>query len=480
MAIAMKKVEPGKSLIFGGNIDLITSLGKILSDVGYNAEAFTSSDEALAAIKMQKFDVILMDVEMPERDGGALLYEALKADPNVGCIIITGRREDSHTQISAEVLRMGAFDYILKPFAADELLMKISRVLEVRRLRRSEDLYRSIFEDAPEGIYLMTPEERYITANGALAGILGYDSPHEMIASLADRSRQLYAEPDRRVKLMRVLRRRDVFSGFESYAYRKDGSRICILESIRAVRDKDGKLLYYRGKIEDISARKKAEEALLESEKHMRLWAERNEKNKDLFLDIIDDISESYHMIEELFTNFVISIVRALEERRPWMRGHSQRVATYSMKIAREMGLSGEEMRKLRIAAFLHDIGEFVKYDYPLDKPALTKKEFEMIKRHPVLGETALKRIKELRDITPIIRHHHERMDGTGYPDGLKGEEIPVGARILHLADSFDSMTAPRPYRHPAPGKEYAFLEFRKNTNTQFDPKVAEVALKVL
>jgi PAS domain S-box-containing protein/putative nucleotidyltransferase with HDIG domain len=480
MAIAMKKVEPGRSLIFGGNIDLITSLGKILSDVGYNAEAFTSSDEALAAIKMQKFDVILMDVEMPERDGGALLHEALKADPNVGCIIITGRREDSHTQISAEVLRMGAFDYILKPFAADELLMKISRVLEVRRLRRSEDLYRSIFEDAPEGIYLMTPEERYITANGALAGILGYDSPHEMIASLADRSRQLYAEPDRRVKLMRVLRRRDVFSGFESYAYRKDGSRICILESIRAVRDKDGKLLYYRGKIEDISARKKAEEALLESEKHMRLWAERNEKNKDLFLDIIDDISESYHMIEELFTNFVISIVRALEERRPWMRGHSQRVATYSMKIAREMGLSGEEMRKLRIAAFLHDIGEFVKYDYPLDKPALTKKEFEMIKRHPVLGETALKRIKELRDITPIIRHHHERMDGTGYPDGLKGEEIPVGARILHLADSFDSMTAPRPYRHPAPGKEYAFLEFRKNTNTQFDPKVAEVALKVL
>ncbi len=476
----MKETESGRILILGGDIDFITSLGKILSDVGHSAETFTSSEEALVAITMCEFDVILVDVEMPENDGGAWLQGALTADPHIGSIIITGRREDSRAKIFAEVLRMGAFDYIVRPFAVDELLMKISRVLEVRRLRKSEDLYRSIFEDAPEGIYLMTPEERYITANGALADILGYDSPHELITRLADTGHRFYAEPDRHAKLMCVLHRRDAFSGFESFAYRKDGSRICISESIRAIRDKGGKLLYYRGKIEDISARKNAEEALLESERHLRLWAERGEKNKDLFLDIIDDISESYHMLEELFTKFVISIVRALEERRPWMRGHSRRVAAYSLKIAKEMGLSGEEMRKLRIAALLHDIGKFVRYDYPLDKPALTKEEFEMIKKHPVLGETALKRIKELRDITPIIRHHHERMDGKGYPDGLKGDEIPVGAKILHLADSFDSMTAPRPYRQPAPGKEYAFLEFRKYTNTQFDPKVAEVALRVL
>jgi len=108
-------------------------------------------------------------------------------------------------------------------------------------------------------------------------------------------------------------------------------------------------------------------------------------------------------------------------------------------------------------SAFLHDIGEFVRYDYPLDKPALTKEEFEIVKKHPVLGAMALKKIKELRDITPIIRHHHERMDGKGYPDRLKGEEIPVGARIFHLADSFDSMTAPRPYRQPAPGRSMPF-----------------------
>jgi PAS domain S-box-containing protein/putative nucleotidyltransferase with HDIG domain len=476
----MKKVEPGRILIFGGNMDFIISLGKILSDVGYGTETFTSSEEALAAMKMHEFDVIIVDVEVSEKDGGKFLRKALATDPHIGSIVIAGHKDERRSQIAAEVPRMGAFDYVLRPFAADELLMKISRALEVRRLRKSENLYRSIFEDAPEGIYLMTPEERYITANDALADILGYDSTNDLMTSLADPGRQFYAEPERHMKLMRIMHKRDMFSGFESFAYRKDGSKICISESVSAIRDKDGKLLYFRGKIEDISARKKAEEALLDSERNLRLWAERGERNKDVFLDIIDDISESYYMLEDLFTNFVISIVRALEERRPWMRGHSQRVAAYSMKIAKEMGLSGEEMRKLRIAAFLHDIGEFVRYDYPLDKPTLTKKEFELIKKHPVMGETALKRIKELRDIVPIIRHHHERMDGQGYPDGLKGEEIPMGARILHLADSFDSMTAPRPYRQPPPGKEYAFLEFKRNTNTQFDPKVAEVALKVL
>jgi len=91
---------------------------------------------------------------------------------------------------------MGAFDYIRRPFAAEEFLMKISRALQVRRLRKSEDLYRCIFEDAPEGIYLLTPEERYVVVNGALAGMLGYNSPHDLIRGLSDPDHELYAEPE--------------------------------------------------------------------------------------------------------------------------------------------------------------------------------------------------------------------------------------------------------------------------------------------
>lgn len=98
---------------------------------------------------------------------------------------------------------------------------------------------------------------------------------------------------------------------------------------------------------------------------------------------------------------------------------------------------------------------------------------------HPVKGEEILRPIKQLREILPIIRHHHERIDGKGYPDGLKGEEIPLCARILHVADSFDAMTADRPYR-PAPGIEYAISELKKYSGTQFDPEVVEAFLSAL
>jgi PAS domain S-box-containing protein/putative nucleotidyltransferase with HDIG domain len=342
------------------------------------------------------------------------------------------------------------------------------------------NMFRSIFENSVEGIYLISPENRFITANPALAHILGYESPEELITNITNIGEQWYVQPGRHEIFLRLIQKIDAISGFESQVYRKDGSMIWISENVCVSRDTEGKVLYYRGSVNDITLRKREEEAIRESEKNLRIWADKAEQDKYIFLDIIDEIHASYKSLEDLFMGFVRTIVYALEERRPWMKGHSERVAAYSMKIANEMGLGEAEKKKLRLAALLHDIGEFFTLDYMIEKPRLTDSDLHLIRRHPVLGEIILKRIKQLHDIIPLIRHHHERVDGTGYPDGLKGEEIPIGARILHLADSFDSMTVERPYRNPAPGKEYAFLEFKKGNNTQFDPQVAEVALKVL
>jgi putative nucleotidyltransferase with HDIG domain len=155
-------------------------------------------------------------------------------------------------------------------------------------------------------------------------------------------------------------------------------------------------------------------------------------------------------------------------------------VAKYAEQIAREMGIEEDEIKNIRLAGLLHDIGKIGTYDYLLDKAAsLTEKEFEIVKNHPEQGVTILRDIKKLKKIIPLIRHHHERINGRGYPNGLKGEEIPLGARILHVADSYDSMTSDRPYR-PAPGKEYAISELKKHKGTQFDPEVVDAFLKVL
>lgn len=187
-----------------------------------------------------------------------------------------------------------------------------------------------------------------------------------------------------------------------------------------------------------------------------------------------------YEELQQLLINTITSLASAIDAKSPWTRGHSERVTKYAVQIAKELGLEEAELERIRLAGLLHDVGKIGTYDILLDKPErLTDKEFALVKKHPEKGVEILQPIKQLNGVIPAILHHHERYDGKGYPEGLKEEEIPLCARILCVADSFDSMTADRPYR-PAPGKEYAISEFKRCSGTQFDPKVVEAFLKVL
>ncbi len=187
-----------------------------------------------------------------------------------------------------------------------------------------------------------------------------------------------------------------------------------------------------------------------------------------------------YEELRQLLINTITSLASAIDAKSPWTQGHSERVTRYAVEIGREMGLSGEDLERLRLSGLLHDVGKIGTYDVLLDKPGkLTAEEFEFVKKHPRKGAEILAPIKQLHDVIPAILHHHEAYDGRGYPDGLSGEEIPIQARILCVADSFDSMTADRPYR-PSPGVEFAISEFKRCSGTQFDPRVVEAALRVL
>ena len=144
------------------------------------------------------------------------------------------------------------------------------------------------------------------------------------------------------------------------------------------------------------------------------------------------------------------------------------------------MRLDNDVTGNLRIAALLHDIGKIGTYDVILDSPQrLSSEEIGLINLHPVKGEMILKPIKQLQHLLPIIRHHHERVDGQGYPDGLKGDEIPLLSRIICVADSFDSMTSDRPYRS-AGTIEYALSELKSCSNSQFDSTLVEAFIRVL
>lgn len=188
--------------------------------------------------------------------------------------------------------------------------------------------------------------------------------------------------------------------------------------------------------------------------------------------------SEHAKFAEEVYPDVLVeslrAIISALEEKDSYTHGHSIRVAEYAVIIAQEVGLSEIEVREVELSALFHDIGKIGIPDAVLVKPArLTRAEFEIMKSHPCRSARILEKISHLRNLIPGIKYHHERFDGLGYPDGLRGGEIPLYARIILIADTYDAMTSTRPYRL-ALDKEIAFTELRSCAGTQFDPILVE------
>ncbi len=184
--------------------------------------------------------------------------------------------------------------------------------------------------------------------------------------------------------------------------------------------------------------------------------------------------------METMSLQLMQTLSMTIEAKDEYTRGHSHRVAEYSALIAKELGWSQKEVTNLRNAAHLHDIGKIGIPDTILNKPTkLTEEEYAVIKEHTVIGAEILKNIRLIDHVTAIARSHHERYDGTGYPDGLKGEEIPLPARIIAVADSYDAMQSRRIYRNPL-GTEVIYNEILNNRGTQFDPEIADVFLKLL
>lgn len=172
----------------------------------------------------------------------------------------------------------------------------------------------------------------------------------------------------------------------------------------------------------------------------------------------------------EAYDSTVRSVARAIETKDPYTRGHAERVSRLSEMIARERGIVGEELRLIRYAALLHDVGKLGVSTRVLQKSGkLTVDEYEHMKLHPTQGAEILRDVEWLRPALVVPLHHHERVDGKGYPDGLRGEEIPLFARLVTVADAFDSMTSTRTYRK-ALSIEAALAEIHRCTGTQFDP----------
>jgi putative two-component system response regulator len=169
-------------------------------------------------------------------------------------------------------------------------------------------------------------------------------------------------------------------------------------------------------------------------------------------LSRVQSILQLKSYIDNQAESVVLSLARSLEAKDPGTEGHSERLVVYVMQFAESLGMTEDDIGVLRLASLVHDIGKVAVPDSILFKPArLTEGEMAIMRQHPIVGESICAPLKSFREALPAIRHHHERIDGSGYPDGLVGQQIPLGARILQIVDIYDALTTDRPYRKAMP-----------------------------
>jgi HD-GYP domain-containing protein (c-di-GMP phosphodiesterase class II) len=188
----------------------------------------------------------------------------------------------------------------------------------------------------------------------------------------------------------------------------------------------------------------------------------------------IERLKQAARENRELFLGSIRMLAAAIDEKDPYTRGHSDRVAKYSLIIGRELNLTDEELDRLRISALLHDVGKIGVDDRVLKKPgALTDEEFELMKQHPAKGANIMRPVAQLAEMLPGIELHHEHVDGRGYPYGLRGDQIPLMARIIAVADTLDAVTTHRPYQS-AMDLDFALSRIRTLTGSKFDPVIVD------
>ena len=316
---------------------------------------------------------------------------------------------------------------------------------------KSEMRYRTIVENSQEGIFQAAPDTPRTTLNHAFATMLGYDSTEEAEKNIISFSNQVYVNPGEYQKVMDIVLQDGGIKGYETEFYRKDKSRIWVSMGVSAVRDTFGNLLYYHGIVEDITPKKKLEQ----------------------------ERQDSINRLRRSLGATINAMSATVEARDPYTAGHQRRVSDLARAIASEMKLSRDQIDGIRMAGMIHDIGKISVPSEILTKPTrLTALEFELIKTHSEAGFNILKDIEFPWPIARIVLEHHERINGTGYPNGLKGEDILLESKIIAVADVVEAISSNRPYR-PAFGITPALDEVSKNSGVLYDKDVAEACLRL-
>ncbi len=436
----------------------------------------TAEDGAAAAdeLRLSRFDLVISDLKMPRMGGIELLREVSEAHPDTMTIIMTGF---GTVETAIDAMKRGAYDYILKPFKVEEVIHIVQRGLEKQRL-------------AAENLRLREALSLYKVSE-AIAASLSLD---EVIATLSDSAiHEVHAD----------VASTWLDDGAGGYFERKvdRGPSLHDCESAGRFDDVQLKVRLAGGEPVVEHGARAAEFFAEQPDKPVSSVAVVPLRTRERLLGWIAAISLTegkrflegqrkllsivasraaaaidnarlYEDLQSTFQQTIQSLARTIDKMDRYTAGHSERVSRYASVLAKWLGAAPPFVEVVRHAALMHDIGK-IGCVMNLNKPGkLTQDEYEIFKKHPAYGREILDPIRFLEPVIPGVHLHHERWDGRGYPIGLKGEDIPLIARIISVADTYDAMTSDRAYRRALP-HEVTVSEIVRCSGSQFDPSVA-------
>lgn len=479
----------GRILIVDDDPGVRDLLSQILTGIGgYETEVANDGLEGLAKIRACHYDVIFTDLTMPRLGGMDFLKMCKEIQPGIPVVVLTGVNS-METAVTA--MRKGACEFITKPFKVEKIVATTERILGEWKLYGR--LVASEGSDASLKI-LNAELFRRLQEIGALHSISAeVDRCHEnreIYGRVAGLAAKLLAANDVSFGIVedgRLVIKSAV--GVTASSFPIDGTFFGSVAAGRQPRIIDvGEPNPYTGaplgsqflsipcqvgnEVFGILSLSSKDDGTAFSEEEICIAVQLAKK--------VSSKIENNALYEVFFNNIVAtlkSLIATIGARDSYTKEHSERVTRYALRTAEVLGLSGDDIDAVRFGGYLHDIGKIGVRDTVLLKPGgLTEEEIREIRLHAVIGDQIVEPIRFFDRERKIIRHHHERYDGLGYPDGARGDEIPVIARILAVADTFDAMTTNRPYR-TARTWEYAVEELRRCAGTQFDPEVVRAFL---
>jgi putative nucleotidyltransferase with HDIG domain len=467
-------------LVVDDNASLLRFLVSAFSANGCTVTPAATAEQALERLTQREFDLVVSDIKMPGLSGLDVLRAVKGKQPGTPVVLITGNPSVNSAVFG---LRHGAYDYLPKPFSIREIQELLARI---RTDRQRWDGQVPLPAGLTEELSRRQSGVAIMSRIGDLA-LKGLETSAFMDEVLALIGQSITSDAS-------LVLRRDEQGAFSS-SQRGSAALLAHL-STGLHRSFEGLL----GGGHETVALAVAGEPLeviaapipgVGQSAGLVCLARRSSTGgflpdeRDLLLGFAQTTAVAMQRlilrenVERNLVDTITAFVNAIESKDRYLKGHSARVALYAGEIAQHLAMPPEMVEVVRRGAMLHDLGKLSIMDTILRKPErLTDEEFTIIKSHPVVGAKILEPLRFLARETCAVRHHHERWDGTGYPDGLRGEDIPIVARVVTVADVFDAITSDRPYRtalSPADARE----EILQGRGTHFDPAVAEAFLRI-